>query len=307
MSVMNTQQKNRVQGWCLDGRFQPSEHQTPTARFYALTPQSPNHVKVYLQAFTPLDFHEAPLVAVKTLLSFSVLSIPEDDVLTAVIRYVCRRLSLSTSHEIWTPLERQQAVAQLRQLIPFIRYLSLTSHMFLHVMESLGLTDEIQSINKYRYEALARQLSRKLTFEDIYFYYGSPEERKAVVNALRGNPVILQSRHPYRLEEPACLKTNSWAPRMLIEFDRRTDVLPRRNMELCVDLEGTQKLEGWDDNIWLRDGTVKTLVLDHDTVFIRVSDSPELKNRWGWKLYAIPLVYDWDYESSSNNSTESDS
>lgn len=288
--------RGTVQGWSLDGRYQPSNHQTPTARFESLTPESPRHVKVYLQAFTPLDFHDAPLVAVKTLLSFDVLSIPEDDVLRAVMEYVCKRLDIPMSSKIWTSEQRENALGYLQDLIPLIRYLSLTTDTFLHVLEPLELLNQVQLINKYRFDALTRFSSQKLTFKAICYFYHSAKERRGVIQSLRGMPVLLQSTHPYRPEKPICIQTDSWAPHMLVEFDRRTDILPGTSLELCTDSDGFHTLENVDQQ-WLHKSTIKSTVLDHNTVYVHVKNLPSRPLRWGWKLFAIPLVYESDYEN----------
>lgn len=286
-----------VQGWSLDGRYQPLKHQTPTARFESLTPQSPHHVKVYLQAFTPLAFHDAPLVAVKTLLSFDVLSIPEDDVLRAVLEYVCKRLGIPASSGIWTPQQRKHALFHLQDLVPLIRYLSLSTDIFLHVLEPLGLLSQPQLINKYRFDALSRFSSQKLTFSAICSHYRSAEERRQVIRSLRGVPMVLESPHPYRPEKSVCIQTNSWAPRILVEFDRRTDILPGTSLELSTDSAGFHVLDNQSDHQhWLREGTIKSMVLDHETVYVHVKPLPSSHPRWGWKLFAIPLVYESDYD-----------
>lgn len=285
-----------VQGWSLDGRYQPSKHQTPTARFESLSPQSPHHVKVYLQAFTPLDFHDAPLIAVKTLLSFNVLSIPEDDVLTAVMRYVCNRLDIPTSLKSWTLQQRERALPHLRDLIPLIRYLSLSTDTFLHVLEPLELLSQSQLINKYRFDALTRFSSQKLTFDTICYYYRSVEERRQVIQSLRGISILVESAHPYSPEKPVRVQIDAWAPHMLIEFDRRSDMLPGTCLDLCTDSDGFNAFEGHSDEPWLHKSTIKTMVLDRNTVYVHGGNFPSMSLRWGWKMFVVPLVYESDFE-----------
>lgn len=266
--------------------------------FQSLNSNSPRHVHTYLQAFTPPDFYDAPFKAVAMLLSFNALSLPEDDILMAMLCYVCKRANVPTTPKAWTTQQRTSVLPELTTLFSSIRYLSLTTSNFLHVVEPLALLSDTQLIEKYRFDALCNASSDPLSFALVSKWYPL-ERRSTVMSSSRGTPVIMESAHPY---EPgwavAHVSINSWAPHMLIEFDRRTRIGPGASLKLFADREQNAVIADWHD-MWHHHGerhSIKWLVCDGADLYLRIECEDDAQPDWGWKLIAMPLVREDDFK-----------
>lgn len=287
-----------IQGWSLDSGYHPTKHESSTTKFESLTPLSPNHIKVYLQAFTPYDFRDAPLIAVKTLLSFSALSISEDDVFHAMFRYVCATAGVPRSPLAWTSEQRERVHAELHLLLPLIRVFSLSSKVFVHHVEPLQIFNEAELIAKYRFDALQGSDSMpRMTFSRVRGLYPHMEMCRGVFNGLRGRTVVAESSHPYLggLKEIVKVCTSEWASHMRLEFDRRSTIGQGASLTFYLDEDGSVIIDRWE-RLWVnKTQGVKVMVCDGCSVFVGLKTTADAKPEWGWKLFATPLIRDDDY------------
>lgn len=305
------------QAWALDAQVDDRHrdigvpghirHQTPTARFHSLTPHSSPDTTAFLQAFTPDEFHDAPLVAVSNLLSLEALSISEDALLLALFRYLASLVHVPPYPLAWTPSDRERIQPYLLIFIPLIRPLSLSPHVFLRYVEPLHILSEQQLIAKYRFDVIAAaHLSScdasphpPMSLTHMRTLYPTPSARRAVVAGLRGRAVIAESAHPYRAgrDDVVAVTTSPWAPRMLFEFDRRSDIGAGASLTFYADAKCAVVTHRWRE-LWgprRASRSVKRLVFDGVAAFVMLSVAPDAKPRWGWKVLAVPLLRDDDF------------
>lgn len=306
---MTDRRRPYYQTWSLNPQLDLRPHQTTTARFHSLTPTSPTPIKVFLQAHTPADFTDAPVVAVKTLLSFPTLSIPEDDILLSVLRYVCGPAHIPHCPIAWTSKERAQVFPVLHELLPNIRILSLSTRVFLRYYEPLDVLDGHRLLGKFRYDALCRAAKVKsngddletghLSFRSICRYYRGMQTRREIFASLRGLSVIVESPHPCRggTELVTEVRTAEWAPRMLLEFDRRTQTASDVSLHLCSRKHPSlDKNQQWSKMWPHQSHGVKFMVWDSPLLYIELKSQLNAKPVWGWKLLATPLIQDEDLD-----------
>lgn len=266
-----------------------TEHVSPTAKFESLTPNSPTHVKSYLQAYTPCDFRDAPLIAVQTLLSFDALSLSEDDVFNALFRYVCRRASIPPTPIAWTPQQRQLVTPELSTLLPLIRLYSVSVKLFLHIIEPLQLVSEAQRIAKYRFEAFKRTLLCKTgSFNDLFCIYDNQVIATDLFSGLRRRTIIEESSHPYRPGSNVVspVYNSNWATDLHLEFDQRSVIGEGARLMVTSSHKGRSILS----SLQPKKGTVfKVSLASSSSIKFHLEVKEDATPQWGFKVLATTV------------------
>lgn len=270
-------------------------------------------VESFVQAHTeevlssPL-FVQAPISAVQRILSLPCLSISEDFVLSKVLLYATDAANvLSPSPAFWSAEEREVVLPVLLQLFPFVRTFSLSTKQFVLTVEPMKILSTADLIQKYKFDALARQLGAEggrntdtHTLATIRRCYKDRETRHQILQErLRGSVAIAESPHPYLEGEEEVLEEISvepWAPRMFVEFDRRSEIGIGARLVFYKDPDAREVLGSWHE-MWpaCRHG-VKCFVVDSHRLFVGFSSCFfEPRTAWGWKLFARPLFRSEDF------------
>jgi len=270
-------------------------------------------VEAYVQAHASdimqsAVFRRAPIAVVQRVLSLPTFNISEDEVLEYVIQYAVESANVLTdAPNIWTCEEKEAVLPILSQLLPFLRVFSLSTQKFLQVVEPLGILGMPELVDKYRFDALARQLcSGRVrnpeghTFATIRRCYKEPERRQEILESkLRGLVNMSESAHPYYLGEDEILeevRAAPWAPRLLVEFDRRSCIGPGAKLTFYGDPDATEVLGSWED-MWTKDRrSVKTWIVHGHRFFVGFRSSLTAEAAWGWKLIAAPIFAPQDFE-----------
>lgn len=286
-----------IQGWTLHNLHHSTHPQTRSRRLHSLTPTSPAWLHIYFQAHTPHDFEDAPTVAVQTLLSYPALSLDEDTLFHALLRYVARRNGLTNLPQNLT----QQLIHLLKPLlaifVPSLRLLSLSPRLVAHILEPTHLLDEHLLLEKYRFDALTRQLACGSTLTNAQLCSSFPEisHRNKLYNMFRGRAVIAESEHPYHQGEDEIIEeicVGEWASQMCIEFDRRSSILPGATLTFYRDRDATDVLAYWH-LMWNQNSQsedVKSMVVNDCRVFVGFKTNVDATPAWGWSLFAVPLL-----------------
>lgn len=261
------------------------------------------------QLLTSPLFIRAPIGAVQRILALPNLSANEDFVLERVLHYAADAANvLSESPAFWTEQERELVLPVLLQLFPYIRMHSLSPEVFLKTVEPMRILDTAELVQKYRFDALGRQLSEERTqVAEGYSlaiikrcYKHANERRQILQHRLRGTIAISESAHPCTegedeqvLEEVAVAP---WAPRVLIEFDRRSCIGFGERLVFYKDRDAKEVIGNWHD-MWPRGRHgIKSFVVNGNRFYVGFRSCFWDQTTWGWKFIATPLFQTQDFE-----------
>lgn len=314
-----------LQGWTIDGShpahsllnletvFHHLESLEPIPTSKPIPPwhrdiQSFVAAKIFHILSSPL-FIRSPIAAVQRILSLPNLNANEDFILHRVLQYAADAANvLSDSPAFWSEDERELVLPVLLQLFPYIRTFSLSPEQFLKLVEPMRILDTNELIQKYKFDALARQLcgegSRNAqghTLGTIKRCYKDLDVRRDILkHKLRGSVAISESPHPYSegmenqvLEEIALAP---WTPRILVEFDRRTCIGIGGQLMFYKDREATDVIASWHDMFPRGGHGVKTFVVNGNKFYLGFRSCFFDQTMWGWKLIATPLFQPQDFE-----------
>lgn len=244
-------------------------------------------------------FKDAPITVIQTILKLPALNVSEDELL----HYVVQRAQDDNSRRsdlpcYWSAEEREKALPVMKKLLPHIKLLSLSTESFLRIVEPMNIFNTTRLIQKYRYDALQRHLRendnnyKSHSFSAICQYYPDPLSRIETLLELRGNIAITESLHPYDAGETELIEeicVGEWAPRMLIEFDRRTYIGKGAELTFYRDRDAKDIIETWH-TAWVdpRNG-IKSWAVDGCRIFVGFRSIVDAQPCWGWKLFAVPL------------------
>lgn len=270
-------------------------------------------VESFVQAHTedvlssPL-FLRASISAVQHILSLPSLASPEDFVLSRVIQYAVDAAHVQTAAPaLWTAEEREIVLPILLQLFPFIRMLSVSTKQFVLSIEPMKILSTEDLIRKYKFDAIARQLGAEggrnpesYSLGTIKRFYKDVSTRREILEqGLRGSVAVAESAHPYYEGELEVLEEVSvvpWAPRVVVEFDRRTNIGLGGRLAFYKDANGQQLIGTWH-GMWPsnRHG-VKSFIVDSHKFYVGFSSCffDDLVS-WGWKIFVKPLFRPEDF------------
>lgn len=323
-----------IQGWAIDPTHPASSTINLSNIFTHLDTLHPPHaaysttfsrsVHTFVMAHTHAIlssslFLRAPIGVLQRILSLPNLSVSEDFILSRLLAYAADIANvLSDSPAFWTDTERELMLPILLQLIPYVRFLSISSEQCVKVVEPMRILDKADLIEKYKFDALERQLCgdknpgttafgggnslrNAHTFATIRRCYQDPRECEQIFQSkLRGTIAISESSHPYPegeddqvLEE---VSVSSWAPKMLVEFDRRTSIGIGAQLVFYKDRDARQVISSWHE-MWPRGRHgIKTFVVKGHKFYIGFRSSFSEHTKWGWKLIAMPLFHKDDFD-----------
>lgn len=261
------------------------------------------------QILTSPNFIRAPIGAIQRILALPNLSVSEDFILERVLHYAADAANvLSESPAFWTEQEREMVLPVLLQLFPYIRTYSLSPEEFLKTVEPMRILDTTELIQKYRFDALGKQLSEERTqiaegysLAIIKRCYKHADERRQILQyRLRGTIAISESAHPYAegeddqvLEE---VTVAPWASHILVEFDRRSCIGFGGSLIFYKDRDVREVIGSWHD-MWPRGRHgIKSFVVNGNKFYIGFRSCFFDQTAWGWKLLATPLFQIQDFD-----------
>lgn len=317
---------NAHQGWCIDSTHPSQPILNLDTIFEHLSNLYPGHeaesnekkswirdVESFVEAHTEEVlssklFIRAPISAVQRILSLPSLSCNEDFVLQRVLQYAADAANvLAESPAFWTEDERELVLPVLLQLFPYIRTFSLSTEEFLHIVEPMKILSTKELIQKYKFDALARQLSTESnrnveghTLATIKRCYKEPKMRREIMKQrLRGSIAISESAHPYYEGEDEVLEEVAvvpWTPLVLVEFDRRSCIGIGAQLTFYKDPDAREVIGTWHE-MWPkgRHG-VKSFVVSGHRLFVGFRSGFFEDTEWGWKLLVTPLFQEQDFD-----------
>lgn len=218
----------------------------------------------------PELLHEPPRV-LKYVLAQNSLTVPEDDILNTVLAYAQQR------HNPQIDAENQI----LKELLPLLRILSISTQVFVRVLEPLQLLSESQLIAKYKHDALTRH------GEGWNSLHYRPD-----IRTIRSVATVAESSHPYYVGHDEMLQqvqTHPPATRTLVEFDRRCSIGRGASLTFYGDAEATVVIGTWR-HLWRGRGrSIRVWVVDASCFWVGLRCSFDGISCWGWKLMATPL------------------
>lgn len=317
---------NAHQGWCIDSSHPSRPILNLDTIFEHLSNLYPSHeaesnakkswirdVETFVQAhieeiIASKQFIRAPISALQRILSLPCLKTTEDYILERVLQYAADAANvLADSPSFWTEDEREVVLPVLLQLFPYIRIFSLSTDEFLHTVEPMKILDVPELIQKYKFDALARQISSESsrnikghTIASIKQCYKDPRMRQEILlQRLRGSIAISESAHPYYEGEDEILEEVSvapWTPRILVEIDRRSSIGIGAQLTFYRDPDAKDVIGTWHE-MWPkgRHG-VKSFVVSGHRLFVGFRSCFFEETKWGWKLLVTPLFQSQDFE-----------
>lgn len=317
---------NAHQGWCVD-MTHPSRHILSLETIFDhLSNLYPTHeaestakkswirdvesfVQVHIEeVLSTKNFIRAPMSAVQRILSLPCNNTTEDFILERVLKYAADAANvLADSPAFWTEDERELVLPVLLQLFPYIRIFSLSTDEFLHTVEPMKILDTQELIQKYKFDALARQLNNEGTrnqeghsLASIKRCYKEPKVRREILyQRLRGSIALSESAHPYYEGEGEVLEevaVTPWAPRVLVEFDRRSCIGIGAQLTFYRDPDARDVIGTWHD-MWPRGRHgVKSFVVKGHRLFVGFRSCFCEETKWGWKMLVVPLFQPQDFD-----------
>lgn len=315
---------NAHQGWCIDSSHPSRSILNIDTIFEHLSNLYPSHdaesnakrswirdvetfVQVHIEEIlASKHFIRAPISAVQRILSLPCLRTSEDYILERILQYAADAANvLADSPSFWTEDEREVVLPILLQLFPYIRIFSLSTDEFLHTVEPMKILGTQELIQKYKFDALARQISSEgtrntkgHTFTTVKQCYKDPKMRREILlQRLRGSVEISESAHPYNEGEDEILEEVSvapWAPRILVEVDRRSSIGIEARLTFYRDPDAKDVIGTWHD-MWPKGRRgVKSFVVSGNRLFVGFRSCYCEDTKWGWKLLVSPLFQSQD-------------
>ncbi|PXF43464.1 hypothetical protein BWQ96_06757 [Gracilariopsis chorda] len=226
----------------------------------------------------PELLREPPRV-LKFVLAQNSLTVPEDDILHTVLAYAQERQNAESSAVAQSSDEGENE--ELKDLLPLVRILSLSTEVFVRVLEPLHILSESQLIAKYKHDALTRD------GEGWNTIHCRPD-----IHAIRILATVAESTHPYHVGHDEMLqevRTHPPGTRTLVEFDRRCSIGRGASLTFYGDAEATIVIGRWRD-LWRGRGRpVRVWVVEGSRFWVGLRCAFDGISCWGWKLMATPL------------------
>lgn len=308
-------------GWTIDDDDPRSIYVHPDSALpylaAALELDTPAHAAAlldYVAAHAPAvlaapAFLTAPPSVLAAVLAHPALSVDEDELLSALLRYISARARVpltAASARLLSPAERTAAAPLAAALLPQLATLSISTPAFLNVVEPLADLSTHALTAKYRYDALRAEYiaggrSERAMVCDMYG--GSAALARPTADGERGMPwarraaVLAESAHPYEAggdEEKEAVRVAAWAGRVLVEFDRRCAMADDTRLRFYGGENGDVLLADWAE-MWrgggVRAGGRRFVVLPGNVFWVSFKCPARSKQPlWGWKLRAQPLL-----------------
>lgn len=158
--------------------------------------------------------------------------------------------------------------ATLRMLVPNLHLHQLTVRDVLTKLEPTGVLDDDELIQYYRNAALRR---------------GIPP--------IRASAVVLQSEHPYIADDATTEHVHfEHAQSILIEFDRRCEVLDDAQLTFWNDQDATKLIADWHHGWGKRRNGVRYLAVYGNQLLVKFQCAHQAKAAWGWKILVRAII-----------------
>lgn len=288
-SKLTTQRERNLQGWAVDQEHPLHSSLTEgavwtfiTVHAGALSSPECRAAFSYLaaNAGAVLSSHPPETSQTKllqTLLELPAISCPEDVLLDAVLSHIAavHGFSSTTTAE-WSSIERIRAVATIRALISSIKMGSLSVRAVLRAIEPLQIVSDEELLTFYRAAALG-------------------EHRKDVRGALR----VVEGEHPYSHDDNGTvdeIHMNSGCTSVLVEFDKRCEILNGADLVFFADAEGKREISRWSSGWTWRGTGIRYLVVDFPLFYVEFRCAEGVATGWGWKMQVTPLEFGTEEE-----------
>lgn len=248
------------------------------------------------------SFTEAPVATIRAVLQCPHLAIKEDSLVQHVLRYAAHRAGVSPGPPgLWTHEDLALMSPTLRDLIPCLATLSISTALFVDLIEPLNILSTRELAAKYKYDALLTEFvaSGRTEREMVLQCYNGAtflcDMSQGAVRA-RATTAIIESSHPHdedTTEWFVSVSVPGWAGSTLLEFDQRCAIHPEASLRFYSDEDGKDLLGDWH-TLWHTNHpsshSRKYWTIAGHHFWIGFKCPMDVTPLWGWRIRACPVA-----------------